>query len=230
MLGRVIFVISVCAIAIVFVPPLIAVEFFSQKAEYSFRLTIKVDVDDELKEGSSVIYVAHRSPPQWVRGFFSSEAWVNGDAVFVDLGRHRNLLAALVLGPKGLSAGIQSLVPRAFDLNSYDEHGRLVGMSVPRLGSKVELRGDNIPTLVTFSNIRDPDTARLVPPPDFPAIFGQGVTFRGAWVEITDAPVTRGLEEKLPLLQVLREKSRTITAEPPGFHPKFYYFSRGDAS
>jgi hypothetical protein len=88
MLGRVIFVIAFCAMAMVYVPPLIAVKFFSQDAEYSFRLTIKVDVDGELREGSSVIHVSHRFPPQWVGGLFGAEARVNGDAVFVDLGRH----------------------------------------------------------------------------------------------------------------------------------------------
>jgi hypothetical protein len=229
MLMRIIFVISACAMALVFIPPLVAIEFFSQKAEYSFRLTIKVDVDGELKEGSSVIHVAHRTPPQWVGAVFNSEVWVSGDAVFVDLGRSGNLVAALVLGPKGTNGEISYLVPRMLHPFSADEHGKST-LTAPRPGSKAEVKGNNIPTLVTFRDVHDPDTARLVPPQDFPAVFGQGVAFRGAWVEITDAPVTRGLDEKLPLVQLLRERSRMITAEPPGFHPKLYYFSRGDAS
>ena len=113
-------VVVICLFASFFLIPWPSFEFFSQKLEYSFRLTMEVDVDGETKRGSSVIHVSYA---------------------------------------------------------------------------------------------------------DFPTIFGPGVTFGGASVEMTSAPVTRGIEAKPPLMQILRAQRNEPVG--PGFVPDVSHFSRG---
>ena len=64
-------------------------------------------------------------------------------------------------------------------------------------------------------------------------VFGAGVAFRRASVELTKGAVTRTIDKELPqLMRTLRE--RAARGEPitfiggSGFHPELYYFSRGD--
>jgi hypothetical protein len=62
------------------------------------------------------------------------------------------------------------------------------------------LSGDLIPAFVTFAIPNDPATARVVLPSEFPAVFGPGVRLRDAGIEMTNDPVTRGIEKKLTWL------------------------------
>jgi len=55
--------------------------------------------------------------------------------------------------------------------------------------------------LVRFANLNDPTSAVLVDPRDLAASFGPGVRFKGATVEITDDPITKGIEARLPWLK-----------------------------
>jgi hypothetical protein len=53
------------------------------------------------------------------------------------------------------------------------------------------------------------------------------VKFRNASIEITSEPVTRQIDQKLPLMRALRERARSGTGVMgPGFTPVLYYFSR----
>jgi hypothetical protein len=94
-----------------------------------------------------------------------------------------------------------------------------------KLEGSVELRPDLIPTLVSFSDLSDPASARVVPPTDagFAAAFGPGfrlarVTLEmvpaGVWpfnrVGLSGTPVTRGIEGKMPQLIRRLEEDRKI--------------------
>jgi hypothetical protein len=59
------------------------------------------------------------------------------------------------------------------------------------------LAGEDIPTLVIFSDLNDPITARIVRPEELPQVFGEGVRFIRAYVEMTTDPVSRTIEAKL---------------------------------
>ena len=76
---------------------------------YAFRLHVEVDTADGVKSGSSVIAVkAGVHTGAWMlpeaQGFRAS---VRGEAVFVDLGRGRNLIAILAHGET--AAGCRSI-------------------------------------------------------------------------------------------------------------------------
>lgn len=57
---------------------------------------------------------------------------------------------------------------------------------------------DNYPYFVRFRDIRDPRTVELVDPDNLAATFGPGYRLKSLTVQFTDAPVTTGIESRLP--------------------------------
>jgi hypothetical protein len=66
-----------------------------------------------------------------------------------------------------------------------------------KLSGAAELRGSDVPTLVTFGDPTDPSTARVIRPDEFRNAFGTDVRFGGAFLEMTSDPLTRGIS-RLP--------------------------------
>jgi len=76
--------------------------------------------------------------------------------------------------------------------------------TIDRQDKVAELRADQLPLLVTFTDLDDPKGARVVPPNNLPRAFGPfgpGVRLMRAWIEMTSDPLTRGIERKLPRLK-----------------------------
>jgi hypothetical protein len=65
---------------------------------------------------------------------------------------------------------------------------------------------DDLPDLVTFDNVNDPRTVKLVDPRNLEASFGPGVRLTRATIAIVDnnTPLTKGIEKKLPWIVGLR--------------------------
>jgi hypothetical protein len=65
---------------------------------------------------------------------------------------------------------------------------------------------DDLPDLVTFDNVNDPRTVKLVNPRNLEASFGPGVRLTRATIAIVDnnTPLTKGIEKKLPWIVGLR--------------------------
>jgi hypothetical protein len=161
---------------------------------YAFRLIIDVDTPSGLKTGSSVISLTWRS--QMPIGPRSAVTQVKGEAVFVDLGGGRHVIATLGFGPNGAEDKLEYLAPEAFK-----RAGRPTDVKdLARTQGSAPLTGDLIPTFVAFTDLNDPKTARVVRPNEFPAVFGAGVRFRDARIEMTHDAVTRGIEKKLAWL------------------------------
>jgi hypothetical protein len=72
---------------------------------------------------------------------------------------------------------------------------------VRRLKRKAELPFEDLPVLARFRDPNVPSTATIVSPNDLAASFGPGVTLKKATVEITDDPITKGIETRLPWLK-----------------------------
>lgn len=131
-----------------------------------------------------------------------------GEAVFVDLGGGRQVISIFGFGPKGDGPpAFHQLAQKAFGLPvGEDEWKALAGRR-----DAAELPSRLIPTLVTFGDVNDPTTARVVRPEEFEREFGPGVRFRRATIEMVSPgtwpltlfgiggePVTRGIEGKIP--------------------------------
>lgn len=160
---------------------------------HRFRLTLEVDTPDGVKSGSSVIEVKIWGKATWIPQTGGTLSKVRGEAVFVDLGSGRNFIAVLGFGPTGSQGALYNLAARAFGRDRpfwYRE--------APSWTGRAELTGDLVPTLVTFSDLNDPKSARVVRPNEFEQALGAGVRLRGARIEMTSDTVTRGIEKKLP--------------------------------
>lgn len=188
----------------------------TQTYAHHYRLTIEVDTPDGVRSGSGVWRSAWTRKADWIPQTPGSVASLRGEAVFVDLGGGRHVIAILGLGPTGTANGIESLAARAFRRDRP-----LWFVEAPSWEGTAELRVFDIPTLVTFADLADPTTARVVAPEEFPQVFGPGVRFKRATIEMVPAgiwpltllglsgvPVTRGIEEKVPLMQQLREEAK----------------------
>ena len=173
---------------------------------YRYRLTLEVDTPDGLKSGSSVIEtkIEDRSNAWGPHESRLVSATTRGEAVFVDLGRGRHVIALLAMGSTGgEDPNFAALVGKPLNVQGLEDVKRLQ----ERKGQFV-LAADGVPTLATFSDLSDPGTARLVQMDQFEAVFGPGVRFRRAWFEMTRDAVTRQAGNKLPWLHDAASVSR----------------------
>jgi hypothetical protein len=190
---------------------------------YRYRITVEVLVDGQVKSGSSVIEISVNKQPK-IGSAPAQFSRVNGEAVFVDLGDGRNLVALLASGASAKNVDypynvVPTLFHLAFDDRDLAKFSRLHGgRNVPT---------NFLPTFVTFADVSDPGTARVINPDELALAFGRDARLQAVRVEITDAPVTHGIERSLPFLRTrVKELSGIIDNMPPRFQPHFHLFKR----
>jgi hypothetical protein len=173
---------------------------------HKYRLTVAVETPAGVKSASGVMAV--HPDRGYSRGGHTS---TKGDAVLVDLGGSKNLVALMAhLDPSLELDGMNYLALRAYGA----VNGRVSFNEMSRMTSVVPVTGALIPVLVTFADLGDPATARTVPPDDPEAALGKGFHLRGIFVEVVPngfwpldfggalgEPVTRGIEARLPWLK-----------------------------
>ena len=173
---------------------------------HKYRLTVEVETPEGTKSASGVVAV-HPDRSYSRRG----QTRTVGDAVFLDLGSGRNLVALLAHVEKNLVLDDVNYVA----LRAYNE---AAGKRVPfnemsRLTGIVPVEGALIPMLVTFADPANPGSARVVAPDDAEAVLGKGYRLKGLTAEVVPngywpldfggvlgEPVTRGIQAKLPWL------------------------------
>jgi hypothetical protein len=173
---------------------------------HKYRLTMQVETPDGLKSASGVMAV--HPDRSYSRGGHTS---TRGDAVFVDLGGGKNLVALMAhLDGKSIDLDGMNYVA----LRAYGAAGRKVSFNeMSRATGVVPVTGAPIPVLVTFTDPADPGTARAVTPDDVEARLGKGFRLHAISVEVVSnglwpldfggplgEPVTRGIEARLPWL------------------------------
>jgi hypothetical protein len=172
---------------------------------HKYRLTVEVETPEGIKSGSGVLAV--HPDRGYSRGGHTT---AKGDAVLVDLGGGKNLVALLAHIDKSLDLdGINYVALRAYRAAgrdvSFNEIGRMTGA--------VAVTGALIPVLVSFTDLRDPASAHAVAPDDLEAVLGDGFRLHGISAQVVPngvwpldfggalgEPVTRGIEMKLPWL------------------------------
>jgi hypothetical protein len=173
---------------------------------HKYRLTVEVETPDGRKSASGVMAV--HPDRSYSRGGHTKTV---GDAVYVDLGGGKNLVALLAHIDKNLELdGINYVALRAYNAAagkrvSFNEMNRQTGI--------VPVTGALVPVLVTFADPANPGTARHVSPDDAEAALGKGYRLYGISAEVVPngfwpldfggvlgEPVTRGIPAKLPWL------------------------------
>ena len=176
------------------------------RPNHKYRLTVEVETPEGVKSASGVMAV--HPDRSYSRGGKTS---TKGDAVFVDLGGGKNLVALLAhVVDKSLELDEINYVA----LRAYKAAGQNVSFNqMSRMTGTVPVTGEVIPVLVSFADPADPATARLVPSDNIQGALGKGIRLRGISAEVVPNgvwpldfggplgdPVTRGIEAKLPWL------------------------------
>lgn len=151
--------------------------------EWHQKLTLVVQTPAGEVSGSAVVGVSALFGNIPMTGT-EVEYSVIGEATFVEVAPGRYLFA---------------LVPGSEERFYYAARDRFAGMprgewlaEIQRQTESVSLLPDALPMLVTFTDVADPASVTLVNPADLAASFGSGLALTGAWLEITDEPVTDG--------------------------------------
>lgn len=125
----------------------------------------------------------------------------------VDLGP-RGILFMLLRGPQPGNPGLYTNTPLSLPHMAFHApkiSDQMDFLDIERLIAQTpgegELRPDELPMLVTFTNIDDPKTVMLVDPNHLDSIFGSGARIVRATVRITSEPVTKGIEKTLKWLK-----------------------------
>ncbi|MCK9908663.1 hypothetical protein MXD81_05955 [Microbacteriaceae bacterium K1510] len=168
---------------------------FSSIHTYRYRITIEVSARDAVHSGSSVIQV--RLDADGIRLPESSAVSTTtlGEATFVDLGEGRNLIALLASGATASDVDFPArvILSRLASLFSGASPAKF-----PDLAGSWDLAEDQFPTFITFDDVRNPATARIVVPSDFERVFGPATRLRRVRIEITNDPVTWSIQTHLP--------------------------------
>jgi hypothetical protein len=173
---------------------------------HKYRLTVEVETPAGTRAASGVLAIT----PD--RGYSNrGRTRTSGDAVFVDLGAGKNLVALLAHPDKTIDFdGINYVALRA-----YGEAGgqRVSFNQMSRMSGVVPVTGALIPLLVTFADPAEPSSMRSVAPDDLAASLGAGYRLQRVTAEVVPngfwpvdfggplgEPVTRGIQAKLPWL------------------------------
>jgi hypothetical protein len=187
---------------------------------HKYRLTVEVETPAGLKSASGVLAIT----PD--RGYSNrGKTRTSGDAVFVDLGAGKNLVALLAHPDKTIDLDAINYVA----LRAYGGAGgqRVSFNQMSRMTGIVPVTGALVPMLATFADPADPRTMRSVAPDNSEAALGPGYRLHRITAEVVPngfwpvdfggplgEPVTRGIHAKLPWLD--REGAAAAALEAAG--------------
>jgi hypothetical protein len=185
---------------------------------HKYRMTVEVETSAGVKSASGVVAVTP------YRGYSAGgNTRAAGDAVFVDLGGGKNLVALLAHLDKTLDLDAVNYVAlRAYPAAT----GKRVNFNdMSRQTGIMPVKGALVPVLVAFADPANPGSAKVVSPDDAEAVLGKGYRLRGITVEVVPngfwpidfggalgEPVTRGIAGKLPWLNGADASAAAATA------------------
>jgi hypothetical protein len=170
---------------------------------HRYRLVVAVEKDGRVYSGSSVIEVdwtSASSLPE--RGPFTYH--VRGQAALIQLPDNSAIVAALGTGqtsqdtPDGATSAVW-LAAKAFGNTSTTAELS----ELPKLRGRRHLSNDQMPRLIYFKNIADPQTAKRFKAEGISSLLGPSARL-SAYVEITSDPIVVDIDKKLPWFDRLR--------------------------
>ncbi|MCA1497672.1 MULTISPECIES: hypothetical protein [unclassified Bradyrhizobium] len=177
------------------------------RPDHKYRLTVEVTTPAGIKTGSAILAVV---PDRNYNR--SGRTTTRGEAVFVDLGQGKNIVV-LLAHQQGAKLDLDDINYVALRAYGAARGSRVSFKDMSRQTGIVPVQGELIPVLVSFGDLGDPNTARLVASDKAEAILGEGYAIRGFSAEVVPngfwpidfggvlgEPVTRGIEAKLPWL------------------------------
>jgi hypothetical protein len=177
---------------------------------YRFKMTVEVETPQGVKTGSSVYEVSAFKTSELITGGGSSDSTLKGEAVAVDLPDGKTLFALLRMangtsGDDNLAIMSLKTMDPAMSITTRDESARRI-RSGDGIKSPAEVAAKDYPMLVTFGDINDPASVKLVDPADFAGSFGPGVRLKRITVAVTDEAVTSAIGNKFPWWEEFQNK------------------------
>jgi antitoxin component of MazEF toxin-antitoxin module len=193
---------------------------------FRYKLTAEVMTPEGVKSGSSVVEVSYHTGPRILTDPNTRLDTVQGEAVYVDIGQGKNLFITLGTYYSGRKdQGTDNLLCNG-DFNDSTDYSALKSALNPiwlpikifKLGrtngeerdmcSRVSKLNDgtsravelnNLPTLITFPDISQLNTAQVVDPNDLVKKFGLGHSM-AVKIEISNEKITQRIDDILPWL------------------------------
>lgn len=168
---------------------------------YRFKMRVEVQTPQGLRSGSAVYQVIAANTLLPLLPEESKHDWtVKGQAVAVDLPNGRTLFALMRTGNlhRGdLAKMSMATLDPAFKNDIVESAGRLA----LRFGvhHQAQVQAADYPLLVVFDDNHIPASAKQIDPKSS-AEFGSGCRVTHITAELTNDPVTRGIEKRLPWL------------------------------
>jgi hypothetical protein len=166
---------------------------------YRFKMTVEVDTPDGLRSESSVYEVEAKNVAALTPGGVGLQVKVRGEALAIDLPGGKTLFALLktvnIKGHNDLGYTSMVALDPLFRWDYVESAERIssgIGVTSP-----AEILPENYPMLVTFRDLADPASVKLVDPENLAAAFGPGVRLRRFTAEAIDSPMTKGIEKRL---------------------------------
>jgi hypothetical protein len=164
-------------------------------ASYKYKLTISVDTPEGMKTDWNVVEL------DYFRSWAGEPHRAYGQALVLDLGAHGTLVALLTQARRK-AWGENDPSSIIFKQCGGDIREVLGAIDLVRgiEGCKAIYPVDltDLPDIALFKNAKDPATAVVVDPRHPEASLGPGVTIRSATIQLTDEPLTRGVDGHLP--------------------------------
>jgi hypothetical protein len=178
------------------------------ESRYRQKITVEVETPSGTKTGSSVVEVGYAGKPAVLKDIPGNGFSVRGEAVAVEVAAGRVLFALLAQPPKrgGDTAWYQAMLfgdamragARPEPQLTLPGNGQDVTAhaAIGQSRAKVTVPSRLYPLLVTFGDIRDPKSVMRVDPGDLAATLGPGVRLKAITLQVTDDPVTTGIEKR----------------------------------
>lgn len=175
---------------------------------FHYRLTVQVEVDGEVKEASGVIGIRWNDTPDLPDvPTFKFHAF--GQALLVDLGGHGVLFV-----PLSASEEREGLDARRLPFGQQAPRTRDVVERAINVRGRSQVVPHNLPQFIWQSHLNDPGSAVVVTADQFAEVISPDVRLVGVWTEITEDPVSIGLEEEAPWIgEMYAKKRQSVTRD-----------------
>lgn len=179
-----------------------------QRAQIRYRLTVEVETPQGSVTGSSVVDVVKKGPVPILGRLSTSGTNVDGEAIAVDLPGGRTIYALLFgrkLGQDYAGEIVTSAIwkaesspplPRRHPPSEWQQGFE----AADRLRPTFTLPEELYPDIVYFEDERDPRSVRRLDRERTGEVLGPGERIRRIQLSITEAPVTRDIQRRLPWL------------------------------
>jgi hypothetical protein len=200
-----------------------------------YRVTFGVEVDGVAYTGSTVVQVTYEQIPAWqnltgpgIAALYKGQAGLlklpDGKMVCL-MARAGNVVPGKTFRP--VSAIADRLLSVDGSPTGPKENWRIIyATNAATVTGESRIPNDLLPPIVVLDDPTNPSTAHLFDPEQPERTLGPDARFLGAWIAVTGAPVSEGINAVLPWLadpkipQMLSHPGDPYLRENPG-HPLF---------